>query len=119
MTNLIDVTLRDGGHPVGFDWPLDFVRRYLEISAKVPEINFTEVGYWKQKGKFDGRFYKVDQRLVDELGANPRELAVMIDFHYCRKNLRDYPPRAASRWVLSDSLPGKRVSLTRWYFLNG
>lgn len=91
MTNLIDVTLRDGGHPVGFDWPLDFVRRYLEISAKVPEINFTEVGYWKQKGKFDGRFYKVDQRLVDELGANPRELAVMIDFHYCRKNLRDYP----------------------------
>ena len=26
----IDVTLRDGGHQHGFNWPLEFVKRYLE-----------------------------------------------------------------------------------------
>jgi len=65
----------------------------VKISTQTPEINFTEIGYWKQEGKFDGRFYSVDQRLVDELEVNPCQLAVMVDFHYCQKSLSEYPTR--------------------------
>ena len=34
----IDVTLRDGGHQHGFNWPLEFVKRYLESLNLFPEI---------------------------------------------------------------------------------
>ena len=49
----IDVTLRDGGHQHNFNWPLDFVKRYLESLNSFDEIEFVELGYWKQSGKFD------------------------------------------------------------------
>ena len=53
----IDVTLRDGGHQHGFNWPLEFVERYLISINSFEEIEFVELGYWKQKDKFDGAFY--------------------------------------------------------------
>ena len=49
----IDVTLRDGGHQHGFNWPLEFVKRYLESLNLFPEIEFVELGYWKQSDKFE------------------------------------------------------------------
>ena len=45
----IDVTLRDGGHQNGFHWPLEFVKRYLTSVNSFHEIQFVELGYWKQK----------------------------------------------------------------------
>ena len=38
----IDVTLRDGGHQHGFNWPLEFVKRYLGSLNLFPEIEFVE-----------------------------------------------------------------------------
>ena len=52
----IDVTLRDGGHQHGFNWPLEFVERYLKSIKSFEEVEFVELGYWKQKDKFDGVF---------------------------------------------------------------
>ena len=33
MLRFIDVTLRDGGHQNGFNWPFEFVERYLKSIA--------------------------------------------------------------------------------------
>ena len=50
---LIDVTLRDGGHQKGCSWPLEVVERYLHSINSFQDIDFVELGYWKQTGKFD------------------------------------------------------------------
>lgn len=88
---LIDVTLRDGGHQVSFEWPVEFAKNYLGVTTQSPDLEFTEVGYWKQKNKFTGRFYAVDEELIRKLDVDPKKLAVMIDFHYCTKDLDSYP----------------------------
>ena len=49
--NFIDVTLRDGGHQVKFDWPDDFVDAHIRTITEAPTINFSELGYWKQTAK--------------------------------------------------------------------
>jgi hypothetical protein len=46
MLKFIDVTLRDGGHQHGFNWPLEFVKRYLKSIKSFQEIDFVELGYW-------------------------------------------------------------------------
>lgn len=88
---LIDVTLRDGGHQVEFDWPVGFAARYASAALQLGDMDFVEIGYWKQTGKFDGSFYSVDEELVRSMSIDPVRLAVMIDFHYCLKDLREYP----------------------------
>lgn len=89
---LVDVTLRDGGHQLDFAWPLDFVKDYLEVVLKIPQIDFVEIGYWKQSGKFDGRFYSVDEELLSILAPfGSRKLGIMIDYHYCLKEMSAYP----------------------------
>jgi 4-hydroxy 2-oxovalerate aldolase len=91
---LIDVTLRDGGHQVDFDWPLDFVKNYLESVLNLSQIDFIEIGYWKQSGKFDGRFYHVDEELLASMSpSGVQKLGIMVDYHYCRKEISAYPPR--------------------------
>ena len=57
MLRFIDVTLRDGGHQNGFNWPFEFVERYLKSISSFQEIDFVELGYWKQTGKYTGPFY--------------------------------------------------------------
>ena len=47
----VDVTLRDGGHQIGFNWPMEFVSEYIEILNQFKEIKYIELGYWKQKDK--------------------------------------------------------------------
>ena len=89
---LIDVTLRDGGHQPQFRWPHRFASEYYKLSTSAESINFVELGYWKQTGKFDGDFYHLTESLLDSLFLQQRQkLAVMIDYHYCSKDLRDYP----------------------------
>ena len=51
MLRFIDVTLRDGGHQNGFNWPFAFVERYLKSLSSFREVEFVELGYWKQTGK--------------------------------------------------------------------
>ena len=48
---IIDVTLRDGGHVREFNWPFKFAREHYDSLCKIPEIKFIELGYWKQTSK--------------------------------------------------------------------
>tara|TARA_Y100000991_G_C21948177_1_gene338438 strand:- start:438 stop:1379 length:942 start_codon:yes stop_codon:yes gene_type:complete len=88
----IDVTLRDGGHQHGFHWPLGFVERYLTSVESFHEIQFVELGYWKQSGKFDGPFYSIDEDLLLSIcKMTKKNLSIMVDYHYCSHNVEDFP----------------------------
>ena len=45
---IIDVTLRDGGHVREFNWPIKFAQDHYESLCNIPEIKLIELGYWKQ-----------------------------------------------------------------------
>ena len=91
----IDVTLRDGGHQHGFNWPLEFVERYLKSINSFKEIEFVELGYWKQTGKFDGPFYSIDEELLASVcQISKKKLSIMVDYHYCSHNVEDFPRHA-------------------------
>jgi len=88
----IDVTLRDGGHQHGFNWPLEFVERYLQSINAFKEIEFVELGYWKQSGKFDGPFYSIEENLLRKIcQMSKKKLSIMVDYHYCSHNINDFP----------------------------
>ena len=88
----IDVTLRDSGHQHGFNWPLEFVGRYLESIQSFPEIEFVELGYWKQSGKFDGPFYSIEEKLLSSIcKMTKKKLSIMVDYHYCSHIIEDFP----------------------------
>ena len=48
---IIDVTLRDGGHVREFNWPIKFAQDHYKSLCNIPEIKFIELGYWKQTSK--------------------------------------------------------------------
>ena len=88
----IDVTLRDGGHQHAFHWPKKFVKDYITKLSDFPEIEFVELGYWKQTGKFDGPFYNLNEYILSEINSySPKSLSIMVDYHYCSHNLEDFP----------------------------
>ena len=88
----IDVTLRDGGHQHGFNWPLRFVERYLGSINSFEEIEFVELGYWKQSGKFDGPFYAIEEKLLSSIcKMTKKKISIMVDYHYCSHNVEDFP----------------------------
>lgn len=92
MLKFIDVTLRDGGHQHGFNWSLEFVKRYLNSINAFQEIEFVEIGYWKQSGKFDGPFYSIDEKLLSLVSKmSKKKLSIMVDYHYCSHNVEDFP----------------------------
>jgi 4-hydroxy 2-oxovalerate aldolase len=97
--NFIDVTLRDGGHQNGFNWDKQFVLKYLELTSQCASIpDYVELGYWKQHGKYDGAYYKCDEQMLGEYNSLFPNLrfSVMLDFHYCSTDLRDYPESNSS-----------------------
>jgi hypothetical protein len=55
------------GHQHGFNWPLEFVERYMESISLFKEVEFVELGYWKQSGKFDGPFYSIEENLMSSI----------------------------------------------------
>ena len=90
----IDVTLRDGGHQHGFNWPLEFVERYLKSIKSFEEVEFVELGYWKQKDKFDGVFYSIEENLLSSIcKMTKKKLSIMVDYHYCSHNVTDFPKK--------------------------
>ena len=89
--NFIDVTLRDGGHQHGFNWPLEFVERYMKSINSFQEVEFVELGYWKQSGKFDGPFYSIEENLLSSIcRMTKKKLSIMVDFNYCSHNVEDF-----------------------------
>tara|TARA_S200002703_G_scaffold158139_1_gene167732 strand:- start:4 stop:951 length:948 start_codon:yes stop_codon:yes gene_type:complete len=92
----IDVTLRDGGHQINFDWPDNFVHSHLKVMVESPTINFTEIGYWKQTAKSNNKFYNFNenhlQDISEKLGLeNCNKFSVMVDCHYCKHDINEYP----------------------------
>ena len=53
---IVDVTLRDGGFAVDFDWPIEFARNYYKMLSKISKISYIELGYWKQTKITRNRF---------------------------------------------------------------
>lgn len=92
--NVIDVTLRDGGHQTNFDWPSDFVATHLNNAIKSPTVDFVEIGYWKQTAKSTNTFYNLNEKdliYLDKGNNNFKHYSIMIDYHYCSHNIEDYP----------------------------
>ena len=91
--DIIDVTLRDGGHAVDFNWPMSFASEYYELMTKIPEVKFIELGYWKQSEKSDKPFYNLDFDIVSKIVGDHSnsDVAIMIDYHYCNHDVNEYP----------------------------
>ncbi|MFY0650412.1 MAG: hypothetical protein JXQ96_00195 [Cyclobacteriaceae bacterium] len=89
---IVDVTLRDGGFTCDFDWPLKFAQEYYDLVSKLG-VSVMELGYWKQSSKSQNRFFNLNMDTVKAVTQEQekRNVAVMIDYHYCSKNLKDYP----------------------------
>jgi 4-hydroxy 2-oxovalerate aldolase len=63
-------------------------------------ISIIELGYWKQTSKSNNPFYNMNETILSQLTKDmPLEIkaSAMIDFHYCSKNLDDYPDFGSSR----------------------
>lgn len=90
---IIDVTLRDGGHSKDFNWPIDYARNHYKNICKIPEIKFIELGYWKQTSKSKNLFYNLNYEAVKRITGKKKlkNVSIMIDYHYCSKRLSDYP----------------------------
>ena len=91
--DIIDVTLRDGGHAVNFDWPLSFASEYYELMSRIPEVKFIELGYWKQSEKSDKPFYNLNFETVSKIVGTRcyNNVAIMVDYHYCNHDVNEYP----------------------------
>jgi|TARA_B100001079_G_C16397651_1_gene509817 4-hydroxy 2-oxovalerate aldolase len=90
---IIDVTLRDGGHAVNFNWDVSYAKEHYETLSKIPEVKFIELGYWKQTSKTKNPFYNLNYDFVEKITGKKklRNVSIMIDYHYCSKNINDYP----------------------------
>ena len=92
--NIIDVTLRDGGHQVNFDWPNKYYSQHIIEVNKLKSINFIELGYWKQTAKSKNKFYNLNEQDLEGFGSltnSCKKFSIMIDCHYCSHNISDYP----------------------------
>lgn len=93
MIDIIDVTLRDGGHAVDFDWPIAFAREYYNLMCSLTQIKTIELGYWGQTSKSNNYFYNLNSekvsRITDDRGL--KNVSIMIDYHYCSHNIKDFP----------------------------
>ena len=89
---LVDVTLRDGGFTCDFDWPLEFAQEYYNLVSNLG-VSCMELGYWKQTSKSKNRFFNLNMDTINQItgGQGRNNVCVMIDYHYCSKDLNDYP----------------------------
>lgn len=93
MTEIIDVTMRDGGFTCDFNWPLDFAQEYYNMLSNMDKVTYLELGYWMQDAKSSGPYYHLDMEKVKKVTQDQarKNVSVMIDYHYCKKDLNLYP----------------------------
>ena len=90
---IIDVTLRDGGFVSDFNWELEQAKFHVKTMSTIG-VHIIELGYWKQTQKSNNPFYNMDEDTLNFLTSDLKSnsiIAVMIDFSYCSKNIKDYP----------------------------
>ena len=91
---ILDCTLRDGGFRCNFNWNFNFAVRYYDLMSKF-NIPYIELGYWKQTAKSKNPFYNLNFKTLNYITQNIKKpnAVVIIDYHYCSKNLDDYPKK--------------------------
>lgn len=101
IPNIIDVTLRDGGHATNFDWPIKMAQDYYELMCSISQVSFIEVGYWGQTAKSNNRFYNLNMEDVELITKKSGlgNVSVMIDYHYCSLNIDDYPAKDTQKEI--------------------
>ena len=89
---ILDCTLRDGGFVNDFNWDFDFAKKYYDLMSKF-KIHYVELGYWKQTEKSKNPFYNLGFNEVEKITKNAEidNACVIIDYHYCNKDLACYP----------------------------
>ena len=79
---IIDVTLRDGGHVRNFNWPIKFAQDHYKALCKIPEIKYVELGYWKQKSKSTNPFYNLDiNKVITKNEVNKAYIKIQKKIH--------------------------------------
>ncbi|MDC3177413.1 hypothetical protein OA960_02690 [Pelagibacteraceae bacterium] len=90
---ILDCTLRDGGFTNNFNWTNSFVNDYFKVINSLP-VEFVEVGYWKQENKSSNKFYNINETDLIKFKKNcKKKISIMNDFHYCIKNVKNYPKK--------------------------
>jgi 4-hydroxy 2-oxovalerate aldolase len=92
---IVDVTLRDGGFCNDFNWTLEYAKKHYQTISNL-DIQYCELGYWKQTKKSTNQFYNLNEDLVEKIThgeSGGADVVTMIDYHYCSKNLSDYPKK--------------------------
>ena len=76
-----------------FNWPIRYAQDHYRTLSKIPDIKYIELGYWKQTSKSSNPFYNLNLQTVNKITSKKKlhNVSVMIDYHYCSKNLFDYP----------------------------
>jgi 4-hydroxy 2-oxovalerate aldolase len=94
---ILDCTLRDGGFVNNFNWNIEFAKRYYQLMCGY-NIPFIELGYWGQTAKSKNRFYNLNEDDVLEITGpkNKKNAVVIIDYHYCNKDVSSYPKKLAT-----------------------
>lgn len=91
---ILDCTLRDGGFTSDFNWDFNFAKRYYELLTKF-NIPYIELGYWMQTAKSKNPFYNFNFKHLDKItkNSNKQNVSIIIDYHYCNKDLNIYPKK--------------------------
>ena len=76
---IIDVTLRDGGHVRDFNWPIKYAQDHYKSLCQIPEIKYIELGYWKQTSKSKNTFYNLDIKKVQKITKNTKHPICQIN----------------------------------------
>ena len=94
---ILDCTLRDGGFINDFNWDIVFATNYYQLMCSF-NLPYVELGYWGQTAKSKNRFYNLNSKDVDQIiGVEKKKNAVVIiDYHYCNKDLNTYPCKQSS-----------------------
>lgn len=88
---ILDCTLRDGGFKSDFNWSDRFVNEYLNTINHVKEIQIVEYGYYLQTEKSKNKYYNLNLNDIDNLNTkNKKKSSVIIDYHYCTKDIDAY-----------------------------
>jgi len=91
---ILDCTLRDGGFVNDFNWDFDFAKRYYDLMSEL-NVSYIELGYWLQTKKNQNPFYNFNMQHLDKItkNSNKENVSIIIDYHYCNKDLSVYPKK--------------------------
>lgn len=90
---LMDVTLRDGGFVCDFNWTITDAIAHIKCMNDI-KMQYVELGYWKQTAKSKNPFYNLNEETLEHLGCSRSDYSkyvIMIDYHYCIKDVFAYP----------------------------